>query len=123
MSSHRDPARYQQVKDVLLHALDAAPDKRSEYLNSACANDPALREEVELLLAAYDEASRSFLNGPPGVSGDQSTAADDDVDLTGARLGAYRLDRLLGRGGMGTVYLASRDDGEFVKRVAIKVIR
>ncbi|QQP97696.1 serine/threonine-protein kinase [Lysobacter enzymogenes] len=55
---------------------------------------------------------------------DADPAGDGSADLRiGARLGAWRIDRIVGRGGMGTVYEAHRDDGEYQQRVALKCIR
>jgi serine/threonine-protein kinase len=92
------------VEDLFHAALDQGP----EYLDSACAGDPALRAEVEALLASYRSWSASL---PP----------------VGApvlpRFGAYQCDGILGSGGMGTVYRAHRDDGQFRQEVAIKVLR
>src|SRR5205814_2391502 len=51
-----------------------------------------------------------------------SIAADEGVSVSGRRLGSYRLRALLGRGGMGTVFLADRDDAQFAKQVAIKIL-
>ena len=45
------------------------------------------------------------------------------INMEGVRLGTYRIEREIGRGGMGTVYLATRDDAQFEKQVAIKVVK
>ncbi len=78
----------------------------SAFIGSACAGDAELLGDVETLLRA-DEPGSTFL----------------DLDRAPERLGAWRVVREIGRGGMGTVYLAERDDGQFEQRAAIKVIK
>ena len=102
--SQRKPNRYRQVEDLFHAAFDQGP----EYLDSACAGDPALRAEVEALLASY----RSWSASVPPVG-----------TPVLPRFGAYQCDGILGSGGMGTVYRAHRDDGQFRHEVAIKVLR
>ena len=103
-SSQVRPSRFRQVEDLFHAAFDQGP----EYLDSACAGDPTLRNEVEALLASYRSWSASL---PP-------------VDAPALpRFGAYQCDGILGSGGMGTVYRAHRDDGQFRHEVAIKVLR
>jgi len=102
--SEAQPSRYRQVEDLFHAALDEGPG----YLDSACAGDPALRAEVEALLTSFRWWSASL---PP-------------VDKPALpRFGAYQSDEILGSGGMGTVYRAHRDDGQFGHEVAIKVLR
>src|SRR5262249_20729933 len=96
--------RYRQVEDLFHLALDQGPD----CLRSACAGDPALRAEVEALLVSYRSWSASLPPvSPPALP----------------RFGAYQCDEILGSGGMGMVYRAHRDDGQFRHAVAIKVLR
>ena len=68
------------------------------------------------VLLDSDEQARSFLESPAPL-----TAVRDD-EPAGSRLGPHRINRLLGRGGMGTVYLATRDDGLFEREVALKIL-
>jgi serine/threonine-protein kinase len=91
-------------------ARDAAT--RHELLDEACAGDAALRAEVEALLAAHRDA---------GGFGEEPVLADHDV--APSHIGRYRVLRELGRGGMGAVYLAERDEPGLRKTVAIKVVR
>lgn len=102
--SEAESSRYRQVEDLFHAALDQGPG----YLDSECAGDPALRAEVEALLASYRSWSASLPPVSPPVL---------------PRFGAYRCDGILGSGGMGTVYRAHRDDGQFSHEVAIKVLR
>jgi serine/threonine protein kinase/tetratricopeptide (TPR) repeat protein/TolB-like protein len=107
------------VKEVLADALDQPEENRSTWLDRRCGDDTALRCEVASLLQATTEAG-SFIEAPalPGLN------PGEEVDPhIGRTLGPYVIDRCLGRGGMGTVYLASRADHEFEQRVAIKMIR
>ena len=127
------PERWQQVKPILDAALRRDPGERVAYLGEACGRDPALREEVERLLAWADEGEalerpplqdlaevESLLAaGPPLSGGALETNGGTEPTL---RIGAYRALRELGRGGAGVVYLAARDDAEYRKRVAIKVL-
>ena len=117
-------ARWRQVEQVFDQVLDAAPADRAGLLERLSAGDLVLRREVEELLAA-DGAARDFLEQPAfamlGITGE--TTADTRAEETGRRIGPYRLLRQLGRGGMGTVYLAERVDGQFKQQVALKLIR
>ena len=110
-------APWPRVKEVLALALDAAPDQRASVLDAQCDGDPGLRAEVESLLAADADAG-SFIVAPA-----VEPLGDDGHDpLIGASIGAYVVERCIGRGGMGAVYLA-RHTGDFAHSVAIKMIR
>ncbi len=99
-------ARWGKVKEIVADALELERPKRAAFVEQACAGDEELRRDVETLLRADDSDSPIL-----------------DIDRTPARIGAYRIVRELGRGGMGTVYLGERDDGQFEQRAAIKVIK
>ena len=112
------PARRAEIEDVFEHALDLDPDRRGTWLSDRCANDAELRAKVEALLAAH--------NLTTGILERRLTPATTALAAEPAlerRIGPYRVVRELGRGGMGVVYLAERDDGEFRRQVAIKLLR
>ena len=102
--------RWQEVKKVLADALERAPGERHAYLDQACA-EPALRREVESLIAAHEQAQTSFLAEPAIPTKELSI---------GSRLGSYEILSRIGAGGMGDVYRAS--DTKLGRSVAIKVL-
>ena len=110
---------WERIQNLFLEALDLRPEERSSFLDTACADDAAIRREVESLIA-HDGASERLI---ADALTDTAESLFESEDLTAARLGAWRVLQEIGRGGMGTVYLASRDDDEFQKRVAIKVVK
>jgi eukaryotic-like serine/threonine-protein kinase len=112
--------RWQQIKRILEKALEKEPGLRDAYVAAACAGDLDLREEVESLLAADDD-SLDFIETPL-VDLHASEPPIEPLAL-GERVGAWRIVREIGRGGMGSVYLAARADEAFEKQVAVKVIR
>ncbi|HEX8733786.1 MAG TPA: protein kinase [Pyrinomonadaceae bacterium] len=123
--------RWQKIEEVFQTALDKpTPEKREAYLKQACAGDAKLREEVEKLLIQFDEAEdyADATEADPDeskslLSALLNTDKDDEDPVIGNRLGAYRVEAEIGRGGMGTVYLAVRDDREFNKKVAVKLVK
>jgi tetratricopeptide (TPR) repeat protein len=97
-------------------ALELAPDERATWLLSLRAKDPALATSVEAWLAEIDAARRNgFLESADDVSPARSA-------LAGLQLGAYRLVDPIGHGGMGSVWVAERNDGRFEGRVAVKLL-
>ena len=116
--------RWKEVKEVFASALERQPEERSPFLEKACSGDDALRREVESLLASHQDAGE-FIESP-ALSTDTflPTVVDpENASDIGRRVGAYRTVQEIGRGGMGSVYLAVRADDEFERRVAIKLIR
>ena len=114
------PGRWEQVKSVFNAAVSRPSSERLAFLADACQGDPALRHEVDSLLAA-DEQTPDFLEKPA-----VTLVPRDELDLDGAvgrRIGVYRIVRAIGRGGMGAVYLATRDDDAYRKEVAIKLLK
>lgn len=112
------PDRWQQVKAVLDDALEREGAERATFLAAACQDDDELRQEVESLLVSEAEIG-DFIETPVF-----RILRDDSAPLAiGQRLGAYQVVRELGRGGMGSVYLAERADQEFEQRVALKLVR
>lgn len=121
------PEHWRQVEEIFQAALDLSPEERKQYVSEACSKDSGLRRDVETLLSQHESAG-SLLEQP--LYGDTELSAlgkyliDEDLDpMIGRRLGAYRIEREIGRGGMGAVYEALRVDHEFNKRVAIKLVK
>src|SRR5262245_32714546 len=105
-------------------ASECPPCDRASLLESACGGDAALREEVERLLRARANPEKPLEKRPTLVdaAADLRTAETDLTPLP-PHIGPYRVQRELGQGGIGTVYLAERDDADFRQMVAIKVMR
>ncbi len=120
MSVDSEAARWQRLEALFYEALDIDPAARSEFLDRACTGDADLRREVEKLLRASEETV-GFLHQP--VREAARDIVSESGDASGLRIGAYRLIRTLGEGGMGRVYLAARADDQYQQNVAIKVMR
>ena len=120
-----DPRR---VDAVLQRALAQPEPRRPRFLALACGGDGPLRAAVERLLRAereslnaFDAAIASNRQAFDALSGELAATTEDS--RAGQRLGPFRLVRRIGEGGMAVVYLGERDDGAFVQRVAVKILR
>ena len=112
--------RWQTVKGIFGAVVELETGARASYLDQACADDVELRAEVESLLKAH-AVSDGFIEQPA----DRHAL---DVEFRGPpwigrRVGNYRIVEDIGRGGMSEVYKAVRDDDEYHKEVAVKVLR
>jgi serine/threonine protein kinase len=95
-------------------ALD--PHERTRFINECCTDDADVRRE---LLAAFADGG----SGLTGLVEYAAATAEGVLTAPGRRMGAYQIVRPLGQGGMGAVYLATRDDDQFRKDVAIKTLK
>ena len=117
-----NPEQWQRIEALLDGALDLGPDERAAFLERECGNDPELLQRVSSILAAGErtdsllEVSAAHVAAPMLADEPLQPAAPE-------RVGPYRIERVIGEGGMGTVYLAHRDDGEFDQHVALKLVR
>jgi serine/threonine protein kinase/tetratricopeptide (TPR) repeat protein len=120
-----DPHRWQQLKSILSDAFDEeTTDARRAYVERSCSGDEALLREAESLLAEAEILRRSASDDLEACAENASQRIRREVasQIIGKRIGAYVVTREIGRGGMGTVYLAARADGYFEKEVAIKLL-
>lgn len=113
---------FARIEFLFSVALDLPQYERFDWLENECNDEPAILDEVKSLLAAHDD-SAEFLTGSLDVAAILAESNEAAAkDLIGQRIGAYKIVSELGRGGMGSVYLAERDDGEYEQQVAIKFI-
>ena len=115
------PERWQQIKAWFDELADLTPAARQPLVEQLTRTDASLCRAVQSLLAVADEPE-SGLRAPIRQA-QAELAAEAAAELVGQAIGPYRVLRELGRGGMGAVYLAARDDGEFKQQVALKVIK
>src|ERR1051325_9190341 len=112
-------------------ALELDASQRAAYLNTACADDPALRLRVAALLRVH-EAAIPFLETPAPrtqefpreaeIPGPTERLSDSTAEKAGDCIGRYKLLQQLGEGGCGVVYMAEQDE-PVRRRVALKVIK
>jgi eukaryotic-like serine/threonine-protein kinase len=125
LNADADRAR---VDALFAAALDLPAAERTAFLAEACAAEAGLRAEVEELLRlaaapGHGPGAAALLAGGPRWRAHTIDLETDVATSVGVRVGPWRLDRELGRGGMGTVYLAARVDGGFEQRAALKLLQ
>lgn len=113
--------RWHRIEELFAAVMECEPSQRQAFLSASCTDDEALRGEVESLLRA-DEASRNFLEAPMFDEAVDLIAQDEESKVP-KEIGPYLIEKEIGRGGMGTVYLAVRGDPEYRRQVALKVVK
>ncbi|MBX7175118.1 MAG: hypothetical protein K1X72_29340, partial [Pyrinomonadaceae bacterium] len=114
------PENWQKIKAILENALELSPELRSEFLDKTCSGDENLRREIEELLK-FEDSESDLLEKEAALA-----VLEDDIstqNLVEKQIGNYKILSELGKGGMGVVYYATRADGEFEQKVALKLIK
>lgn len=116
----------ERLKRVFSDAIELDAAERSTFVRAACGADLELREEVVSLLEVYDRRDDRLDGHALSVSATEfaeQVLESEEATAIGRLVGAYRIENEIGRGGMGSVYLAGRADQMFTKHVAIKLLR
>jgi eukaryotic-like serine/threonine-protein kinase len=114
--------RWKEVEAVFEQALELPACERTAFVQQNCNADEELCREVESLLESHASAGR-FIDERGLFISDEDLNAQEEAGSVGQVIGAYRIVREIGRGGMGAVYLAERADEQYKKEVAIKLIK
>ncbi len=119
------PSRFARLEELFSAALELEAAQRDAFLAALEGEDRELRAELEGLLAVEQTAAEARLGRV--VAGAHALPADEQPSWpslgTQQKVGPYRIIGELGRGGLGTVFLAERDDHQYSRRVALKVVR
>lgn len=114
------PEYWKKIKDIFEAALEKNPEEINQFLITACSADDKLRTEVEALLAAH-KSTDNFLENPSfNINKNEIDIPDQYI---GREFRSYRIEEKIASGGMASVYLASRADEQFHKKVAVKFIK
>ncbi|MCA9284476.1 MAG: serine/threonine protein kinase [Phycisphaerales bacterium] len=112
------PAQYERVHELFEEACGVAPGERDRLVRRAASDDPAVRDKV-LAMLAHDEPGSSALETPAlGIGFDVSIALDEPIP---EQIGRYRIESLVGEGGMGRVYKGTQPEPR--RTVAVKLLR
>src|SRR4030095_15439649 len=114
-----NPERWQRIDQLFHSALERNEDERMAFLAQASGGDEPMRREVESLLASHEQAW-SFIEAPAGDAAAGLLAERHAVLTPGTMVKRYKILSLLGKGGMGEVYLA--EDTELHRRIALKIL-
>ncbi len=119
------PDQRLEAEEHFLNVLDLQPVEQEAYLSAHCPNSE-IRNEVETLLRGQQVAAQAGgrVGGLLDLAVASGASAADPIEyFIGQRLGPFKIESILGQGGMGAVYLATRDDAEYDQHVAIKLVR
>ena len=117
------PERWLQIKDVLEAVLERPPAERAAYLDKTCGADNEILSEVESLLAFESSDEKDIFENKQFSSVFHEEKKEQSGGFIGKQIGKYRIERELGAGGMGVVFLAERNSGDFEQKVAVKFLR
>ena len=124
--------RWEEIDALFTRALDLDAESRTALLDESCKDDLELRNAVEKLLRSSEVAGGIMEDSASVALGDVWSDAIDEfregrgrseIARIGEQLGAYKLSRVIGRGGNASVYLGERVEGEWEQQVAVKVMR
>ena len=116
------PEKWELVKKIFHAALEREPAERTAFVEEECGDDETLIIEVGSLLEHHSADDEAF-DSPAFRPISEFIQDRNDRSRIGEIVGSYKLESEIGRGGMGTVYLASRADKAFEKKVALKLIK
>jgi serine/threonine-protein kinase len=123
--SSADPDLWPEIQAALDAALEADAHERPGILERMCGDNPVVHHEVESLLRAHDASEGFLATSAESFAAPYLARATNPLqtERAGFVVGRYRLIEEVGRGGMGTVWLAERADGQFEQRVALKLVK
>src|SRR5438045_7777383 len=111
--------RWQQVNDLFHSAVERTPEERAAFVDEACRGDESLCREVKSLLASH-QRTENFIESPAFETVPELLISDGTGALIGELIGHYLIERLIGVGGMGEVYLAR--DVQLGRKAALKLL-
>lgn len=115
-----DPERWQKLEELFHASLEREPVARAFFIADSCASDPEMRKELESMVEHHDRAGNMIESPAYDLVAETILGEDSLHALIGKSLGQYQIIRVLGRGGLGVVFLAF--DEALRRNVAIKFL-